>query len=91
MSLGPNFIGQAPSPESGAFGIVAHVTAKSVSDLQEILALFLTIQKKTNSNDEPDCTEVCNSCNRLMKEGELELRTDTFSPLLHTVQNPSST
>jgi len=59
MSLGPNFLGKTPGPESGPFSAVANVTAKSESDLQEILPLLLAVQKYANSDNEPDCTEVC--------------------------------
>lgn len=58
MSLGPNFLGKTPGPESGPFSAVANITAKSESDLQKLLPLLLAVQKYANSNNEPDCTEV---------------------------------
>lgn len=62
MSLGPNFLGKTPS-ESGPFSAVANVTAKSESDLKDILPLLLAVQKFANSDSEPDCTEVSSICN----------------------------
>ncbi|PWN38051.1 uncharacterized protein FA14DRAFT_177327 [Meira miltonrushii] len=57
MSLGPNFLGKTPGPDSGPFSAVANITAKSESDLKEIMPLLLAVQKNANSNNEPDCTE----------------------------------
>lgn len=62
MSLGPNFLGKTPGPESGPFSAVANITAKSESDLKEIIPLLLAVQKNANSNNEPDCTEVGSQC-----------------------------
>ena len=62
MSLGPNFLGKTPGPESGPFSAVANITAKSESDLKEIIPLLLAVQKNANSNNEPDCTEVGSLC-----------------------------